>query len=405
MAIRYIPLWLKHPSTPGVKGFAILNSFDASVRGMLISVWPLAMYRALGDAAAVSRVYFIVGIAALLWGLLIPWIGRVVPRRYIYSLGILFYFAGPGLAILGGPVATPVGLAVTALGTVTSFIALNAYVMDYITRAELGRGETLKLLYAAVPWTIGPVLGVWCMTLWTPLPFVLAILFAAVQGATFWIMRLGDGKQIARARAPAPNPLAYLGRFHAQPRLVAGWLFAVLRSCGWWVYVVYLPIFCVESGLGDKIGGFALSASNAFLLMAPYMRGWMERTSVRHAVRTGFLFSALAFSLSLSGLAWPPLTVLFLFCGSFFLVLLDMCGGLPFLMAVKPSERSEMSAVYSSFRDVSGILTPGVAWAVLQVAPLVGIFAACGVALGAGWAIAGRLHPRLGGPGRAARPA
>ena len=31
---------------------------------------------------------------------------------------------------------------------------------------------------------------------------------------------------------------------------------------------------------------------------------------------------------------------------------------MPFLMAVKPSERTEMSAVYSSFRDVSGILTP-----------------------------------------------
>jgi MFS transporter, ACDE family, multidrug resistance protein len=28
-------------------------------------------------------------------------------------------------------------------------------------------------------------------------------------------------------------------------------------------------------------------------------------------------------------------------------------------MAVKPSERTEMAAVYSSFRDVSGILTPG----------------------------------------------
>lgn len=35
--------------------------------------------------------------------------------------------------------------------------------------------------------------------------------------------------------------------------------------------------------------------------------------------------------------------------GSLFLVLLDICGGLPFLMSVKPSQRTEMSAVYSSF--------------------------------------------------------
>jgi hypothetical protein len=65
-------------------------------------------------------------------------------------------------------------------------------------------------------------------------------------------------------------------------------------------------------------------------------------------------------------------------------------------MAVKPSERTEMSAVYSSFRDVSGILTPGVAWLVLLVAPLPGVFMACGAGLWLAWGIAGRLHPRLG---------
>lgn len=47
--------------------------------------------------------------------------------------------------------------------------------------------------------------------------------------------------------------------------------------------------------------------------------------------------------------------------------MLDVCGGLPFLMAVKPPERIEMSAVYSSYRDVSGILSPAFAALVLTV--------------------------------------
>jgi hypothetical protein len=85
-----------------------------------------------------------------------------------------------------------------------------------------------------------------------------------------------------------------------------------------------------------------------------------------------------------------------LFAGSLFLILLDICAGLPFLMAVKPSERTEMSAIYSSYRDVSGILTPGVAWMVLLVSPVAGIFAAAGMASLLAWSIAGRLHPRLG---------
>jgi hypothetical protein len=117
---------------------------------------------------------------------------------------------------------------------------------------------------------------------------------------------------------------------------------------------------------------------------------------VRRAVFGGFLFGAVFFAAAglVSGLPW--LTVLLLFAGSVSLVLLDVAGGLPFLMAVKPSERTEMAAVYSSFRDVSGILTPGVAWLVLLKAPVAGVFVAAGVGMAVAAAIAGRLHPRLG---------
>jgi MFS transporter, ACDE family, multidrug resistance protein len=92
----------------------------------------------------------------------------------------------------------------------------------------------------------------------------------------------------------------------------------------------------------------------------------------------------------------PWLTVAAMMLASVMLVMLDVVGGLPFLMSVKPSERTEMSAVYSSFRDVSSILTPGAAWLVLAVAPTAAIFAVCGAGMAMGWAVAGRMHPRLG---------
>jgi len=120
--------------------------------------------------------------------------------------------------------------------------------------------------------------------------------------------------------------------------------------------------------------------------------------SVRVAVRGTF---ALAGGLFIT--AWllaplPWLVVGTLMAASVALIMLDVCGSLPFLMAVKPSERTEMAAVYSSFRDVSGILTPGAAWLVLLVSPVAGVFAACGAGMWLAWAIAGRLHPRLGVP-------
>jgi hypothetical protein len=97
---------------------------------------------------------------------------------------------------------------------------------------------------------------------------------------------------------------------------------------------------------------------------------------------------------ALSPWGWP--TPVFVFLASVFLVMLDTCGGLPFLLSVKPSERTEMAAIYSSFRDVSGIFTPGIAWVVLLFSPVAGVMAATGVALGGAFVLAGTMHPRLG---------
>jgi MFS transporter, ACDE family, multidrug resistance protein len=389
MAYRYIPLALRHSPTPRIEHFALLSGLDASIRGMLISTMPLVVYDALGDAQATSVVFFISGVVALVWGLMVPWAARLIPRRWTYTGGVCLYLVGNTLGALGTVWSVPLALVCNAMATVTIFVCLNAYVLDYVDRANLGRSQSTQMVYAAAPWAIGPLAGVWLYHQGHALPFIASGTFAVLLLVSFWVLRLGNGKQIARAKRPAVNPLGYLGRFFSQPRLIAGWMFAVMRSCGWWVYVVYLPIFCIEAGLGDKVGGIALSITNASLFAAPALNRLARRLSVRRSVRFAFLAAGL--------LAFQPwASVALIMAASVFLVTLDVVGGLPFLMSVKPSERTEMSAVYSSFRDVSSILTPGAAWLVLWVAPLPGIFVAAGCGLLASWAVAGRLHPRLG---------
>ncbi len=398
---RRIPEWLRHAPAPSVRGFALLAGAEAVARGMLISVFPLAMYQALQDAALVSEVYFAVGVASLLAGLMIPFLSRFIARRWIYVGGASLFVIGAFLAIIGSPAAVVAGLLCTTVATVTTFVCFNAYVLDYISKIELGRCETSRMFYSALGWTAGPAVGVIMYKWWSPAPFLIAAVATVVMIVMFLIMRFGNGRLITKSRATPTNPLAFLPRFKAQPRLVAGWLFAVIRSCGWWVYVVYLPIFAIEEGLGDALGGIALSISNGALFVTPLMLRWMQRTSIRQAVRTGFLLSAALFAAAgaLSGLPW--LSVLCLMFASFFLILLDVSAGLPFLLAVKPSERTEMSAVYASYRDVSGIATPGVAWLVLLVSPVAGIFAAVSAGLFGAWLLSNRLHRRLGQSGKA----
>jgi hypothetical protein len=151
--------------------------------------------------------------------------------------------------------------------------------------------------------------------------------------------------------------------------------------------------------LGETVGGVASSLANMGLFLAPLMLRWMRQNSVRTAVRVGCLGGGIFFLAGTLLSPWPWTTVAILIFGTYFLVLLDTCAGLPFLMAVKPSERTEMSAVYSSFRDASGILSPGIAWLVLQFFPVAGVFAVAGLALLGAWLVAGKLHPELGVPG------
>ena len=396
MALRYTSLELRHARSPKIQHFALLAGLEAAVRGSLISAMPLAVRDAMGSTLGSTKIYFIVGLVSLVWGLMVPWANRKIPRRWMYTGGACLYLVGSTLAIFGTSQTVALGLLLNAMATATTFVCFNAYVLDYVDRVDLGRTQSLQMVYAATPWAVGPVLGVWLYSLWAPAPFLLAAGFALALLAAFWVLRLGNGKQITRARRPAVNPLAYLGRFFHQPRLIAGWLFAVIRSTGWWVYVVYLPYFCIEQGLGDKVGGVALSTSNALLFASPLMLRLVRRSSVRVTVRGAFAICAGLFVLSGLFAPWPWLTVFAMMGASVMLVMLDVVGGLPFLMSVKPSERTEMSAVYSSFRDVSSILTPGAAWLVLAVAPTAAIFAVCGVGMGLAWTIAGRLHPRLG---------
>ena len=394
MAIDDFPRTL--PRAPKLQHFAVLSGLEAAVRGSLISVMPLVVHEAMGSTQAASGVYFLAGLVSLAWGLMVPWANRKIPRRWMYTGGCLLYFVGMVLALIGTPVTAALALICNSMATVTNFVCFNAYVMDYVERSNLGRSQSMQMFYAALPWAVGPMLGVWLHDQWQPLPFLMAGIFAAALVVTFWILRLGNGKEITKAAGPAVNPLAYLGRFFAQPRLIAGWSFAVIRSTGWWVYVVYLPYFCIEQGLGNKVGGVALSISNAMLFAAPVLLRLARRSSVRVAVMWSFALCGGLFLLSSLLAPWPWLTVLAMMAASVLLVTLDIVGGLPFLMSVKPSERTEMSAVYSSFRDVSSIVTPGMAWAVLFVAPTAAIFATTAGLMAVAFGVSRRMHPRLG---------
>ncbi|MGL6208766.1 MAG: MFS transporter, partial [Paracoccaceae bacterium] len=91
MAPQNVPLDLTDTPTPGVRSFAILAGLDAAIRGTLISAMPLVVYGAMGDAELTSYAYFAAGVVALIWGLMVPWGTRFIPRRWMYTGGCGLY--------------------------------------------------------------------------------------------------------------------------------------------------------------------------------------------------------------------------------------------------------------------------------------------------------------------------
>ena len=129
---RRIPEWLRHAPAPSVRGFAMLAAFEAVARGILISVFPLLMFRTLQDAQMVSLIYFIIGITSLIAGLLVPIVTIYLPRRWVYIVGVLMFAIGSLLAILGTATAIVIGLLLNTVAVVLTFVCFNAYVLDFI---------------------------------------------------------------------------------------------------------------------------------------------------------------------------------------------------------------------------------------------------------------------------------
>ena len=133
-----IARFLHRPPAPGVLGFAVIAGFEAVVRGIVLAVYPLLMYRAWGDAVVVSKWYLGVGLFSLLTALTVPMLTRYLSRRWVYALGLSLYLLSAVFGMVGGK-ATTAALLCHAMAAATAFVCFNAYVLDHVAKPDFGR--------------------------------------------------------------------------------------------------------------------------------------------------------------------------------------------------------------------------------------------------------------------------
>ena len=74
----------------------------------------------------------------------------------------------------------------------------------------------------------------------------------------------------------------------------------------------------------------------------------------------------------------PLLGAAVILIAAFFTASIDGAGNLPFLRAVRPLERPEMTTVFATYRDAGQLLPPGVFSVLLKVFELPAVFLATG---------------------------
>lgn len=377
----HLPLWLV-PGQPGAGAFVALFMIEAVARTVPIAAVPLQAHALLGDAQRVSVVYTLAGIGGLLGSLAIPWLTHRIQRRWVFTLGTLLVIAACVLFAAETVPTLVAGLFAQVLGAACLEITLNLYVLDHVARRDITAFEPKRIFSAAGAWALGPWLGVALKVhVGVEATYGLAGAAAVVLLGCFWFLRLTDSPALPRSRAAPPNPVKYLARFFAQPRLRLSWFLAVGRA-GWWaMFFIYAPIYAVTSGLGEEAGGAIVSIGAAALFLVP-LWGWLvRRFGMRRLLIVGYT-AAGATTVAVAYAAQSPwLGAAMLIAAALAASVIDGAGNTPFLRAVRPLERPEMTTVFGTFRHTSQLVPPGIFAVLLRAFALPAVFVASGLSL------------------------
>jgi MFS family permease len=349
---------------------ARLNACEGFARSLLMGLIPLLALEALGSKEMVTRAYLAASILTLVITLNFAGLERLLQRRWVVSLGVGFSLIAIMILTFGDGWVMSIAIGFQSAAASLFSVCLSLYIMDYIGKKELIFTESKRLLYTGIAWMIGPVLGLW---LWEEIgywaPFLLSACAICAMLGYFWFLRLGPSEVITKAKKPSVNILRIIPRYFAQPALRIAYLITLSRAIFWMTVFIYGPIYVVESGLSNWVAGVFLSLVSALLIVSPLVRRMASHFGTRLVIVCA-LWSTGIGMVMLYLLGEPqPIGLLFWILAALGGAIVDVLGNIPFMRMVKPRERTEMTMIFSTWREGSQLLTPLLVSLVLLVAP------------------------------------
>ncbi len=367
----HLPILLGAVDETRQAGFVALFALEATCRALAMTVIPLRAFALIRDAQIVSLVYVAVTVLGLGASLVAPMLMHVVRRRGMISIGGLVYVAAAALFAADRVWSVIAGLALQTVGTTLLEVTINLYLLDHVPRRRLAGFEPKRMLFSGMAFIIGPWLGVYLeQSVRHNLTFALVGLTALCFLATFWLLRLTENPAVSRPLKPPPRPVHYLPRFLTQPRLMLAWMLAIGRN-GWWVmFFVYAPIFVTQSGFSEQVGGALVSLGVLPMVLVRMWGRLGQRIGIRRLLIWGYAVEGIMTAVAGAVAGVPVAAMVFLWCAAFMGTVIDAAGNVAFLRAVHPYERSEMTAIFATYRHGATLIMPALFAVILAFGPL-----------------------------------
>ena len=361
----------------------------SSARAVLLSVLPLKALSLMGNAQLVSVLFFMVSACGVAVSLSVPTILQRIGLHRCFLLSVFAMVASVVLLWTEAMWSFAAGMVLHVFGVTSMEVVLSLYIMQRIPRRQLPEFEPLRMVSAIVALSIGPWLGVYLQSRvadW--LPYLIAI--GGTVATLIYFRWLGlQQMSLPERLLPAGNPLRHIGRFFLQPRLRLAWGLILTRSSWWMMFIIYTPIYARESGLGELMGAAIVSIGSAWTLTLPFWGWFARRYSLRRLMYMGFTVAAGMSLLVFAASGTPTVAIVLLAFAALGATMLDGSGHVLFLRAVHPLERSEMTGVFQTYRDVANLAVPGFFAVLLKFFALPVIFVGA-----AGWMLVGTFFSR-----------
>ncbi len=352
------------------RSLAMLCGLEGLGRAIMVGLMPLVALEVLGSKQAVTNAYVGGGCLALFVTLNVGRLESWMPRRWVVTGGLLSLVVAANFFLFVDNWLLAIGIGLVAVAAGVFSVCLALFIMEYIDKRDFVRNESRRMFNNGLAWTVGPTLGLWLYTsVDERLPFIVAIGAALVSVGFFWVLRLGPNPVLVKSRSRAPSPMRNIPRFFRQRYLRIAYAVTVVRGMFWVSFFVYAPIYVIEAGLSRFWIGIMISSVSALLVFSPVVERMAARYSARRVIILGFVI----IGLGLTGLAaigdarllglpvWMAAAI-----GA---TMLDVLGNIPFMRMVKPRERLPMTTVFSTWRELSSLVAPGLAALVMLVAP------------------------------------